>query len=58
LISEGPDVTVEGEAFEIHVGDTEDGGSGRFVATAGFDTDEPVFDDVDAADTVFPGERV
>lgn len=36
----------------------EDGRARGFVAPAGFDTDEAVFDDIDPSDAVFPRERV
>lgn len=36
----------------------EDGEAGRFVAAAGFEADEAVFDDVDAADAVGAAEGV
>jgi len=40
------------------VGSAEDGGSGRLVAAAGLDTNEPVLDDVDTADTVLAAKGV
>lgn len=37
---------------------SEDSGTGRLVATSGLDTNEPVLDNVDPADTVGSGESV
>ena len=58
LVAQGADFAVEHEPFEVHVGGAEDGEAGRLVAAAGFDADEAVLDDVDAADAVAAGEGV
>lgn len=58
LVSEGSDVSVEGQTFEVHVGSSEDGSSGRLVASSRLDTDKSVLDNVDSADTVPPSKSV
>lgn len=58
LVSESSDVSVEGQTFEVHVGSTEDGGSGGLVASSRLDTNESVLDNVDSTDTVPPGKSV
>lgn len=58
LVSESSDVSVEGQTFEVHVGSSEDGGSGRLVASSRLDTNESVLDNVDSTDTVPPGKSV
>ena len=40
------------------MGGAEAGEAGGFVAAAGFEADEAVFDDVDAADAVAAGDGV
>ena len=40
------------------MGDTKDGGTGRFVTSSGLDTDESVLDDIDSTDSVLSGESV
>lgn len=49
---------VHGQSFNVDVGDAEDGAAGGFVAAAGLDADETVFDNVDTADAVFAAELV
>ena len=58
LVSERTDVPVEGETFQVDVCGAENGCSRGLVATARFDTNEPVFDDINASDAVLPGESV
>ena len=58
LVAQSTNVPVKSQSLQIDVGSSEDGGSGRLVASAGFDANESVLDDVDTADTVFPSEGV
>ena len=58
LVSERTHVAIEREPLEVHVRHAEDGRARGLVAPPGFHADEPVLDDVDPADTVFPRERV
>ncbi len=58
LITESTDVAVQGKALKIHMSDTQDGSSWRFVASTGLDTDEPVLDDIDTANAMLPAEGV
>lgn len=58
LVPQRPDVPVERQALKVDVGGTEDGGSGSLVTSTRLDTDEPVLDDINAADSVLPAESV
>lgn len=58
LIAQGTDVPVKGETLEVNMSSPQDGGARGLVASTGLDTNEPVLDDIDAADTVLPAERV
>lgn len=58
LISQSTDVSVQREAFKIDMGDTQDSGTWRFVASSRFHADESVLDNVNPSDTVFPAEGV
>lgn len=58
LISKSTDVPVQCQALKIDVGDAEDSSTGRLVAPSRLDSNEPIFDDIDAADTVLPTEGV
>jgi len=51
-------LAIHRQPLDVDVGGTENGTAGGFVAAAGFDADEAVFDNVDTADTVFAAELV
>lgn len=52
------DVAIERQALEVHVGHTENARCRRLVASTRLDTNESVLNDIDAPDTVFPGQRI
>lgn len=58
LISHSSNVSVQGHSLEIHVGDSENGSSGRLVTSSRLDTDESVLDNIDSSNTVLSGEGV
>ena len=58
LIAQGTHFTVQREAFKIHVCSPKDGEAGGLITTARFYADKSVFDNVNAADPVLPGESI
>ena len=58
LVAQGADFAVEDQAFEVEVRAAEERQAGGFVAAAGLEADEPVFDNIDAADAVAAGDGV
>ena len=52
------DVALEGEVLELLVRRDQGDRGGRLVDLAALDADQPVLDDVDAADAVLAGEHV
>jgi len=58
LVPQGTDISVQGKAFQINMGDSQDGGTRRLVASSRFDTDESILNDIDSANTVFPSQSV
>jgi hypothetical protein len=58
LVAQGADLAVHDEAFEVEMSELEDRHGGGVVAAAGFEADEAVFDNVDAADAVGVAELV
>ncbi|CAE6463766.1 unnamed protein product [Rhizoctonia solani] len=58
LITQGANITIQRQPFNIHVGDTKNTGGGRLVASTRFNSNEPVLDNVNAPNTMFAGERV
>ena len=58
MVAQGPHFAVEDEALEVDVCGAEACQAGRLVTAAGFEADEAVFDNVDAADAVAAGDGV
>jgi hypothetical protein len=58
LIAESPDVPIERETLDVHVGHSEDGRSWSLITSTGLDTDESVLDDVNPSDTVLTPEGI
>jgi len=58
LIAQGTYVPVERQPLQIDVGRAEDRRTGGLVAPTALDANEPILDDVDAANAVLPSEGV
>ena len=58
LIAESAHLPVQSQAFKIHVCGPQDGEAGRLIAASGFDADEAVLDNVDAANAVLAGQSI
>ena len=58
LVAESTDFAVQGESFEIHVCRTEDGQTRGLITAAALQADEAIFDNIDAADAVFPSQCI
>ena len=58
LVTERTDLPVEGKTLKVDVGRSEDSETWGLIASPGLDTDEPVFNNVDTANTVPAGNGV
>lgn len=58
LVTKRTDVAIEGEPLKVNVRRAEDGCARGLVASARFDADETVLDDVDPSDAMLARERV
>ena len=58
LVAEVTDLGVHDEAFEVEMGEAEDGHGRGVVAATGLEANEAVLDDVNAADAVCEAELV
>lgn len=58
LISQGSNLSVQGQTFQVNVGGSQDGQTWGLVTASGLDTNESVLDNVDSANTVSSGQGV
>lgn len=58
LVTQGTELAIKSETFQILVSSAKDGATGSFVATAGFDTNEAGLDNVDTTNTVATSDSV
>lgn len=58
LVPQRPNIPVQRQSLKVDMRGTKDSSTRRFVASTGLNANEPVLDDIDTSDTVFPSQRI